>query len=117
MDLLLTFAGLGDVVGGLHTHERVHFHSKGLLNSQDRKSTRLNSSHQIISYAVFCLKKKKKPNANETRGSRRPSLANGDERVKVNRTANNYLGDSRKRLEHNQPMSNASASRCDRRST
>src|SRR5258708_29075748 len=29
----------------------------GLL-VQDRKSTRLNSSHQIISYAVFCLKKK-----------------------------------------------------------
>src|SRR5258708_31633619 len=27
--------------------------------STDRKSTRLNSSHQIISYAVFCLKKKK----------------------------------------------------------
>src|SRR5438552_2231729 len=30
--------------------------------SRDRKSTRLNSSHQIISYAVFCLKKKKKGN-------------------------------------------------------
>src|SRR5438552_17698284 len=30
------------------------------LNYRDRKSTRLNSSHQIISYAVFCLKKKKK---------------------------------------------------------
>src|SRR5258708_19267132 len=29
------------------------------LRSLDRKSTRLNSSHQIISYAVFCLKKKK----------------------------------------------------------
>src|ERR1022692_603938 len=28
---------------------------------QDRKSTRLNSSHLVISYAVFCLKKKKKP--------------------------------------------------------
>src|SRR5258708_31926204 len=28
-------------------------------NIGDRKSTRLNSSHQIISYAVFCLKKKK----------------------------------------------------------
>src|SRR5438034_3506564 len=27
--------------------------------SQDRKSTRLNSSHTVISYAVFCLKKKK----------------------------------------------------------
>src|SRR5258708_23067082 len=30
------------------------------LAGRDRKSTRLNSSHQIISYAVFCLKKKKK---------------------------------------------------------
>src|SRR5438034_298286 len=30
-----------------------------LLKSQDRKSTRLNSSHTVISYAVFCLKKKK----------------------------------------------------------
>src|SRR5207244_12481650 len=30
----------------------------------DRKSTRLNSSHQIISYAVFCLKKKNKNNTN-----------------------------------------------------
>src|SRR5258708_16030832 len=29
---------------------------------KDRKSTRLNSSHQIISYAVFCLKKKKNQN-------------------------------------------------------
>src|SRR5258708_24561077 len=30
-----------------------------VLEVADRKSTRLNSSHQIISYAVFCLKKKK----------------------------------------------------------
>src|SRR5438132_10311850 len=29
-------------------------------SSSDRKSTRLNSSHTVISYAVFCLKKKKK---------------------------------------------------------
>src|SRR5258708_18293142 len=33
------------------------FHAR--VVSLDRKSTRLNSSHQIISYAVFCLKKKK----------------------------------------------------------
>src|SRR5256885_12194660 len=31
----------------------------GLLSAGDRKSTRLNSSHLVISYAVFCLKKKK----------------------------------------------------------
>src|SRR5438034_2506345 len=31
----------------------------------DRKSTRLNSSHTVISYAVFCLKKKKKTKKNK----------------------------------------------------
>src|SRR5947208_4800652 len=34
---------------------------EALADQLDRKSTRLNSSHQITSYAVFCLKKKKKP--------------------------------------------------------
>src|SRR5690606_40663397 len=34
--------------------------TKGDLIKKDRKSTRLNSSHVKISYAVFCLKKKKK---------------------------------------------------------
>src|SRR5438552_7676501 len=42
----------------------------GLESAADRKSTRLNSSHQIISYAVFCLKKKKKK---KEQTSRRPS--------------------------------------------
>src|SRR5436309_9130392 len=40
-------------MGSTHTHE---FRKA----PQDRKSTRLNSSHVKISYAVFCLKKKKK---------------------------------------------------------
>src|SRR5947208_9809226 len=35
------------------------------LAEKDRKSTRLNSSHQIISYAVFCLKKKTRTNRRE----------------------------------------------------
>src|SRR5258708_25698983 len=35
------------------------WHPTVMHDLQDRKSTRLNSSHQIISYAVFCLKKKK----------------------------------------------------------
>src|SRR5258708_27561020 len=57
---------IGDAVhylqtGPLASYERFGF---GLflveLKDSDRKSTRLNSSHQIISYAVFCLKKKKK---------------------------------------------------------
>src|SRR2546426_8018334 len=35
-------------------------HLRAPPRGQDRKSTRLNSSHLVISYAVFCLKKKKK---------------------------------------------------------
>ena len=38
------------------THRCIH---EGVSNSRNRKSTRLNSSHTVISYAVFCLKKKK----------------------------------------------------------
>src|SRR2546427_6947404 len=38
----------------------VKFQLQQLASSVDRKSTRLNSSHSQISYAVFCLKKKKK---------------------------------------------------------
>src|SRR5258708_1494953 len=37
--------------------------SESAVTSKDRKSTRLNSSHQIISYAVFCLKKTKADDA------------------------------------------------------
>src|SRR5258708_26726018 len=40
-------------------------------NILDRKSTRLNSSHQIISYAVFCLKKKKNIRTSAVRDLRR----------------------------------------------
>src|SRR4030043_204882 len=41
----------------------------------DRKSTRLNSSHGYISYAVFCLKKKKKKKHDKTRSARETGMA------------------------------------------
>src|SRR5947208_156206 len=41
------------------------------VSEEDRKSTRLNSSHQIISYAVFCLKKKKKTNKHKLNSQNR----------------------------------------------
>src|SRR2546427_3669538 len=43
----------------------------GMLGAEDRKSTRLNSSHSQISYAVFCLKKKKQKNQTYTVAMRR----------------------------------------------
>src|SRR5256885_5795127 len=43
----------------------------GRQHRRDRKSTRLNSSHLVISYAVFCLKKKKKTHVNTTSPQRR----------------------------------------------
>src|SRR2546427_5412643 len=43
-----------------------HGHSIVSVMTSDRKSTRLNSSHSQISYAVFCLKKKKKITIKQT---------------------------------------------------
>src|SRR5438132_2995847 len=45
--------------------QQVEIGSERLL--EDRKSTRLNSSHTVISYAVFCLKKKKKKKKNKNK--------------------------------------------------
>src|SRR5258708_18375766 len=42
-----------------HVEHAARLALAGHREDTDRKSTRLNSSHQIISYAVFCLKKKK----------------------------------------------------------
>src|SRR2546430_12878944 len=57
---------VGVVVAAERCRELFDLNSLGLLRelrSKDRKSTRLNSSHSQISYAVFCLKKKKDTNA------------------------------------------------------
>src|SRR5438270_3410925 len=45
---------------------------------EDRKSTRLNSSHSQISYAVFCLKKKKKTSCNKGVGDHQAANRAGD---------------------------------------
>src|SRR3989454_2158644 len=65
--------GLADrVIGTNRDRRKTYVYSRGRLEELpeglalgDRKSTRLNSSHLVISYAVFCLKKKKKKNYSE----------------------------------------------------
>src|SRR5437667_8570452 len=74
---LFPYTTLADLPGGLtRKHERaipalkdqgdrlihVHLQPRRDLQARDRKSTRLNSSHITISYAVFCLKKKRYTN-------------------------------------------------------
>src|SRR5688572_32746534 len=59
------FAGLYDADGRL-VAGHVTLSGPGLVGPVDRKSTRLNSSHSQISYAVFCLKKKKKNQTQES---------------------------------------------------
>src|SRR5690625_6077155 len=49
-----------DELYNYRTNPRGQVHVLQELDEKDRKSTRLNSSHVAISYAVFCLKKKKK---------------------------------------------------------
>src|SRR2546430_7251603 len=50
---------VNDVIGCQNKDQSFGISLDGKRGSQDRKSTRLNSSHSQISYAVFCLKKKK----------------------------------------------------------
>src|SRR5256885_7106040 len=65
---LVTPAGLSQIVATLLDNSLVHGAGTVTLQTKitsasddlDRKSTRLNSSHLVISYAVFCLKKKKR---------------------------------------------------------
>src|SRR5256885_9186779 len=60
-----TFSGQGDLTALGNVRGPVWFYARGndvvvtdKSDNLDRKSTRLNSSHLVISYAVFCLKKK-----------------------------------------------------------
>src|SRR5436190_18150264 len=62
-------AGCNDVARRRYSCHRYHYRNS-CDDKKDRKSTRLNSSHTVISYAVFCLKKKKqkrsRPKQSET---------------------------------------------------
>src|SRR3989440_4339981 len=62
------FPGMADAIGRRINRQLADLNGArrigGRLGTADRKSTRLNSSHDQISYAVFCLKKKKKRQAN-----------------------------------------------------
>src|SRR5256885_5022870 len=53
-----------------HEGDRAIVH---LVVERDRKSTRLNSSHLVISYAVFCLKKKKNKTTEDPEGAVQPA--------------------------------------------
>src|SRR3989449_8191758 len=58
---------------------KLHVHLDGCLRTEtDRKSTRLNSSHGYISYAVFCLKKKRADS--DSGGHKTPDIAPVDRR-------------------------------------
>src|SRR5947209_11906729 len=61
-DALPIFAAT-EIIEKLVYHHKQAVLRKLLVELPDRKSTRLNSSHANISYAVFCLKKKKENNA------------------------------------------------------
>src|SRR5437764_1570464 len=67
--LFRSHAGAGAAGQALARHRDRRVRA-GRQQRQDRKSTRLNSSHRCISYAVFCLKKKKKKNKNKKKNIR-----------------------------------------------
>src|SRR5258708_25462742 len=55
-----------------YLHQKLHLDEP--LPVRDRKTTRLNSSHQITSYAVFCLKRKTSTEACQTHGVARADM-------------------------------------------
>src|SRR2546422_4508266 len=59
-------AGVREPALGVRRRRRDHNEHPLGEPARDRKSTRLNSSHGYISYAVFCLKKKKKKKINQS---------------------------------------------------
>src|SRR2546429_6840123 len=64
----------------LHVRPEINLHFPLEMPAIDRKSTRLNSSHGYISYAVFCLKKKKKKHTrlriwHSSKSSRRSTMS------------------------------------------
>src|SRR5438034_6718666 len=58
----------------------------GTLRSVDRKSTRLNSSHTVISYAVFCLKKKKRKRNDQKDQKKKTQAEKKKKRINTNYT-------------------------------
>src|SRR5947208_4949338 len=73
-------ARAGDADGAGHRPTATSpYYSAEPSSSLDRKSTRLNSSHQIISYAVFCLKKKKKKTIRTTTNKKTQSKKRKEE--------------------------------------
>src|SRR5258708_15533314 len=73
--------------GGRAGHRDALGDDAGPLGVRDRKSTRLNSSHQIISYAVFCLKKKN----NDHRVDFEPPRNNDPDPEKINTPRANII--------------------------
>src|SRR5438034_5701687 len=57
-DLRVRKRGNVSIIGEVGASSKDPTHDLGDVTTLDRKSTRLNSSHTVISYAVFCLKKK-----------------------------------------------------------
>src|SRR5438034_5606805 len=77
-----------------HTAERYprcrgkeHWDVRQYVRRTDRKSTRLNSSHTVISYAVFCLKKKKEIDGLQSNSQYIEQNINNDARVGEKRIA------------------------------
>src|SRR5688500_15918890 len=75
--------------------ERNRRKTRCLRMVRDRKSTRLNSSHLVISYAVFCLKKKRKKINNTTNNQKEHILEKELRDEKGRQTQTNRRGDQR----------------------
>src|SRR5438132_10452979 len=81
------------VISGRRIKRQIRGHPRPATRfrpTEDRKSTRLNSSHTVISYAVFCLKKKKKINARPSTAAVEPAMPHAQARRDLTRTKDTH---------------------------
>src|SRR5438105_11621509 len=71
------------VAGAVRADVRAASGETAIRRERDRKSTRLNSSHEWISYAVFCLKKKKKKKKDESRRKKKKIIKKKDQQKTI----------------------------------
>src|SRR5947207_10194758 len=74
--------------GGFARHH-VRIEGRRTAHGLDRKSTRLNSSHTVISYAVFCLKKKKKKKTEKKKHAEKSDINKETEQRRTDAEAGN----------------------------
>src|SRR5438034_6182783 len=101
VDYAVRLAGAQDALSAAGARRARHRRLRAL----DRKSTRLNSSHTVISYAVFCLKKKKKKKKKKNKNKKTTDTIQKQEKQTKHRSKKREANKSKSMTKHKRMQS------------